>query len=69
VRNPSPELSPHHAYQTRSLSLIPETLVKRAFEALRGNFCQSTSFETHIENSEAMVHGAMIRLMLKRLAA
>jgi hypothetical protein len=23
--------------------------------------------ETHIENSEAMVHGAMIRLMLKRL--
>jgi hypothetical protein len=29
--------------------LIPETLVTRAFEALRGNFCQSTSLKAQTE--------------------
>jgi putative transposase len=44
-------------------------VVERTFGWLNRYRRLSKDFETHIENSEAMVHGAMIRLMLKRLAA
>jgi hypothetical protein len=46
-----------------------QLLVERTFGWLNRYRRLSKDFETHIENSEAMVHGAMIRLMLKRLAA
>lgn len=42
---------------------------KRTFSWLNRYRRLSKDFETHIENSEAMIHGAMIRLILKRLAA
>ena len=44
-------------------------VVERTFGWLNRYRRLSKDFETHIENSESMIYGAMIRLMLKRLAA
>ena len=44
-------------------------VVERTFGWLNRYRRLSKDFETHIENSESMIYGAMIRLMLKRLEA
>ena len=55
---------------TQTFEILPKRwVVKRTFGGLNRYRRLSKDYELYCEMSEAMIYGAMIRLMLKRLAA
>ena len=54
---------------TKAFEILPKRwVVERTFGWLNRYRRLSKDYETHVENSEAMIYGSLIRLMIRRFA-